>query len=107
MVHQLNLVHVSYRTQYQSKKTSFEYDAKLDVVNTYINTHHSDANYASFNVHCNRSLCNTQSTLQAAKELMFKYNVIKTPDERLDGSRLIISTSLTIMMIFLLFSNRF
>ncbi len=68
MVHQLNLVHVSYRTQYQSKKTSFEYDAKLDVVNTYINTHHSDANYASFNVHCNRSLCNTQSTLQAAKD---------------------------------------
>jgi hypothetical protein len=51
------------------KKISFECDTNLIVGNSYISMHHSDNNYDSFNVHCNRSLCNTQSTLQAAKDL--------------------------------------
>jgi hypothetical protein len=89
------------------KKISATCDTKLDVGNAYISMFHSDRNHVTFDVHCNRSLCNTYSTLQVAKELMFKYNVTVTLDGRLDGSRLIISTSLMIVMIFILFFNRF
>jgi hypothetical protein len=89
------------------KKIDFQCDTELSVGNAYINIHQSDNNFGTFNVHCNRSLCNTYATLQAAKELMFKYNVTKTLDGRLNGSRLIISTSLMIMMIFILLSYRF
>ncbi len=51
-------------------------------------------------MHCNRTLCNGNSTLKAVKELMFKYNITKTLDGRLndDGSTFIISISLIIIM---------
>jgi hypothetical protein len=65
----------------------------------------SGDNSASFSVYCNKSLCNTYSTLEQAKALMFKYNVTLTPDGRLTGSRLIISTSLMIVMILFLIFN--
>jgi hypothetical protein len=89
------------------KKRSITCDTKLDVGDAYINIYQSDNDYALFEVYCNRSLCNSQSTLQTAKELMFKYGVTITEDGRLDGSRLIISTSLMIIMIFFLLTYRF
>ncbi len=90
------------------KKISIQCDTVANIGNTHISVFQSYyGDYATFDVHCNRSLSNTHATLDAAKAVMFKYNVTITPDERLDGSRLIISTSLTIMMIFLLFFNQF
>lgn len=89
------------------KETSIQCDTEVGDNNAYVSIYQSDSGYASFDVHCNRSLCNTYSTLQATKELMFRYNVTKTADGRLSGSQLIISTSLMIMVIFILFSNQF
>ncbi len=61
-----------------------------------------------FNFQCDRSLCNDQATLRNIKKIMLKYNITKTPDGRLNGSRLIISNnSLMIMMIFTLLFNHF
>ncbi len=61
-----------------------------------------------FNFQCNRSLCNDQSTLRDVKRIMFKYNITKTLDGRLNhGSRFILSISLLIMMIFSLLFNQF
>jgi len=61
-----------------------------------------------FNFQCNRSLCNDQSTLRDVKRIMFKYNITKTPDGRLNhGSRFILSIPLLIMMIFSLLFNQF
>jgi hypothetical protein len=60
---------------------------------------------ARFDVNCNRSLCNDNSTLQTVKELMFKYKVTATSDGRLvdkgfntnDGSKLM---AFILLMIF-------
>ncbi|CAF4979477.1 unnamed protein product, partial [Rotaria sp. Silwood1] len=38
---------------------------------------------AAFTVYCNRTLCNTNLTLQAVKDIMFKYNVTAISDGRL------------------------
>ena len=61
--------------------------------------------FAMFDIKCNRSLCNGPMTLQAVKEIMFKYNITKTIDGRLNnGSRLSLSfTFLLSIIIFLLF----
>jgi len=62
------------------------------------------SNSATFTVHCNRSLCNVNSILQAVKDLMFKYNVTTTLDGRLVesiegcGSKLMASVLIMIIM---------
>jgi len=69
------------------------------------------SNYASFDVHCNRSLCNNNSILQNVKDIMFKYNVTTALDGRLVesiegcGSKLMASILLMIIMIFGLLSD--
>lgn len=60
-----------------------------------------------FDFQCDESLCNNQTTLQNIKRIMFEYNVTKTLDGRLDGSRLVISISLIIMTMFTLLFNHF
>ena len=65
-----------------------------------------DDDFATFGVHCNRSFCNTRSTLDATKEVAFRYNITITPDGRLDGSRLLISTLLISLMMLFLFFNQ-
>lgn len=66
-----------------------------------------DNEYASFDVHCHRSLCNTHFTLETAKNVTYKYNITRTPDGRLDGSRLVTSILLIGMMMLFLFSHQF
>ncbi len=96
------------------KKTmSVRCDTSAAIGNAYISIDQSDNNYASFNVHCNRSLCNSHSTLQTAKELMFKYSITATLDGRLvdtgtivnDGSKLMVSILLMIMIFLGLLSD--
>jgi hypothetical protein len=89
------------------KKISTECDTEQTVGNAYVSIYHSDSNFALFNVHCNRSVCNTHSTLQSVKNLMFKHNITVTADGRLNGSRFIVSTTLMIAMIFIVIFNRF
>ncbi|CAF1294018.1 unnamed protein product [Rotaria sp. Silwood1] len=68
---------------------------------------------ATFIVYCNQALCNTNSTLQKVKDIMFQYNVTATSDGRLIDveyvgnyeSKLMISIPLMIMIIFGLLSN--
>jgi hypothetical protein len=88
------------------KKMSAECDTEQTVGNAYVSIYQSNSDFARFSVHCNRSLCNTHSTLQGVKDLMFKYNITVTADEGLNGSRLMISTSLMIMMICIVIFNR-
>ncbi|CAF5137217.1 unnamed protein product, partial [Rotaria sp. Silwood1] len=60
-----------------------------------------------------RALCNTNSTLQKVKDIMFQYNVTATSDGRLIDveyvgnyeSKFMISIPLMIMIIFGLLSN--
>jgi hypothetical protein len=60
--------------------------------------------YASFEIKCNRSLCNGPMTLQAVKEVMFKYNITKTIDGRLNNAlRLSLSSTFLILLIIVLF----
>ncbi|CAF1390606.1 unnamed protein product [Adineta ricciae] len=40
-------------------------------------------NFGSFEIRCNRSLCNGPLTFQAVKDVMFKYNITKTVDGQL------------------------
>ncbi len=89
------------------KKVSSECDTILQIGNAYISIYQSHSGYASFEVHCNRSLCNSHTTLERAKEMMLKYNVTETADGRLDGSRLMISASLMIAMALVLFFHQF
>jgi hypothetical protein len=88
------------------KKISTECDTEQAVGNAYVSIYQSTSDFTRFSVHCNRSLCNTHSTLQGVKDLMFKHNVTVTADGRLNGSRLMISTSLMIMMICIVIFNR-
>ncbi|CAF3704509.1 unnamed protein product [Rotaria sp. Silwood1] len=68
---------------------------------------------ATFIVYCNQALCNTNSTLQKVKDIMFQYNVTATSDGRLIDveyvgnyeSKFMISIPLMIMIIFGLLSN--
>jgi hypothetical protein len=93
------------------KEISIRCDNQSIFGDVYISIYHSDRNFATFGVHCNRSVCNSPSTLQSAKELMFKYNITATLDGRLmdlgnsDGSKSMMSISLMIMMIFGLLLN--
>lgn len=59
---------------------------------------YQDSNTATFDIRCNRNLCNTQSTLRATKEILFRYNVTQTPDGRLSGCSLHASISLILAM---------
>ncbi len=79
-------------------------DNKLLIKYQDINIYDS-GNLASFTITCNRSLCNGPMTFQAVKELMFKYNITKTIDGRLNhGLRLSLSYSIFILLISLLIS---
>ncbi|CAF0759623.1 unnamed protein product [Adineta steineri] len=62
--------------------------------------------FASFSITCNRSLCNGPVTQQAVKEIMFKYNITKTIDGRLNnGLRLSLSSTILLsIIIFLLYA---
>ncbi|CAF3405811.1 unnamed protein product [Rotaria sp. Silwood2] len=68
---------------------------------------------AAFIIYCNQVLCNTNSTLQKVKDIMFEYNVTATSDGRLIDVeyvgnyefKLMISIPLMIMMIFSLLLN--
>jgi hypothetical protein len=61
---------------------------------------------ATFDIRCNRNLCNGRSTLQAVKQILYRHNITQTPDGRLNGSRFHISIFLMIIMIFGLLSNQ-
>ena len=65
------------------KKLSMTCETDLYAGNPYVAIYQSSADDASFDVHCNRSLCNTRSILDAVKELVFKYGITVTPDGRL------------------------
>ena len=56
---------------------------------------------ARFSIDCNRSLCNGAVTLQAVKEIFFKYNLTKTIEGRLnnDGFRLSLSSFWIILIV--------
>jgi hypothetical protein len=56
-------------------------------------------NYASFSIKCNRSLCNGPVTSQAVKEIVFKYNITKTIEGRLNNG-----LCLSLSSIFLIFN---
>jgi hypothetical protein len=69
-----------------------------------VTMYQSDNNYATFDIRCNRNFCNGHLTLDAVKQIMFKYNVTKTPDGRLNhGSRSIISIKIILISILMLF----
>lgn len=65
--------------------------------------------YLSFDIQCNQSICNNQTTLQEVKAIMFKYGITVTPDGGLlnFGSKLIVSiSSIIIMLLLTLVFNR-
>jgi len=71
---------------------------------------YDSSNFATFTMKCNRSLCNGPLTLQTVKEILFKYNVTKTIEGRLNNHGLYLSLSSTFLMlivIFLLFNRSF
>ncbi|UJR11764.1 hypothetical protein I4U23_015945 [Adineta vaga] len=57
--------------------------------------------HATFDVHCNRSLCNEHSTLKAVKDILFKYRLTKTPDGRLNNDSQFIKLSVWLIVILL------
>lgn len=57
--------------------------------------------FASFEIKCNRSLCNGPMTLQAVKEIMFNHSITKTIEGRLNNS-LRLSLSSTFLMLIIL-----
>ena len=65
------------------KKLSMACETGLFAGNAYVAIYQASVDDASFDVHCNRSLCNTRSTLDAVKEVVFKYGITVTPDGRL------------------------
>ena len=88
----------------QSKRMSFQCDTKLFGGDVHVSIYQElDSDYASFNIHCNGSLCNTRSTLRAVKQMAYKHGITVTLDGRLDGSRLVKSTLLIMAMIFFLY----
>ena len=90
------------------KKVSISCDSEVLIGTAYVSIYQDFENeFALFDVHCHRSLCNTRFTLDATKQLTYKYNITLTPDGRLDGSRLITSSLLIIMMILFLFCHSF
>lgn len=81
------------------KKLSMTCETQLYAGNAYVSIYQSTIDDASFDVHCNRSLCNTRSTLDAVKDVVFKYGITVTPDGRLtNGSTAVISTWLLIII---------
>lgn len=60
--------------------------------------------FASLDIKCNRSLCNGPLTSQSVKEILFKYNITKTIEGRLNnGLNLSLSLLIFIFNIILLF----
>ena len=86
-------------------RISFECGLEFRTGNAFIQIYQTDDGRAELDVYCNRSLCNTHSTLQAVKELMYRYRVTATPDGLLasTSSQLAGSTLLMIMIIFMTF----
>ena len=76
-------------------------------IEAYVNMYQSHDGYATFDVGCNRSLCNTQSTLQSVKNVMFKYNVTITLDGHLmeNGSVINYRSKLRIFVLFIIMVN--
>ncbi|CAF1398154.1 unnamed protein product [Adineta steineri] len=66
---------------------------------------YQDPSTATFDILCTRNLCNTQSTLNSIKDILFRYNVTQTPDGRLTGSRFQVSAFLILIMISIAFFN--
>ena len=61
---------------------------------------------ASFNIECNRFLCNGPMTLQTVKEILFKYNLTQTIEGRLNnGFRLSFSLLLIVFIVFCWFEK--
>jgi hypothetical protein len=79
-------------------------DNELSMKSQYIDIYDS-GNIASFKIKCNRSLCNGPMTFQAVKEVLFKYNITKTIDGRLNhGLRLSLSYPILLLLIYLIIS---
>jgi len=70
----------------------------------FVNIYQSE-HYLTFDIQCNQSLCNNQTTLQQVKSIMYKYDINITPDGRLynHSYKLIPSVVVTMIMIFILF----
>jgi hypothetical protein len=70
----------------------------------FVSMYQSESNYGTFDVQCNRSLCNVIQTLQAVKNVMFKYNVTITSDGRLmeNGSMINYGSKLMICVLFVI-----
>ncbi|UJR35945.1 hypothetical protein I4U23_028686 [Adineta vaga] len=75
----------------------------LNEISVYI--HQYDGYSATFDLHCNRSLCNDEATLNSVKGILFKHGVTATLDGRLvdvdivvnHGSKILISFALMII----------
>jgi hypothetical protein len=87
------------------KKLTVSCDSEALIGTSYISIYQDfDNEFAFFDVHCHRSLCNTHFNLNTAKQVTYKYNITSTPDGRLDGSRLVTSALLIGTMMLFLFS---
>lgn len=60
--------------------------------------------YLTFDIQCNQSLCNNQTTLQQVKSIMYKYNITVIPDGHLysQSYKLTSSTVITMTMVLIL-----
>ncbi|CAF1287145.1 unnamed protein product [Rotaria magnacalcarata] len=61
--------------------------------------------YATFDIHCNRPLCNGQLALKAGKDILFKYGLTKTPEGRLNSSSQLIKISVWLIISLLAIQN--
>ncbi|CAF3631270.1 unnamed protein product [Rotaria socialis] len=61
--------------------------------------------FATFDIHCNQSLCNELSTLKAAKSILFKYGLTETPEGRLNNSSQLIKISVWLIISLLAIKN--
>jgi hypothetical protein len=90
----------------EKKATTRSCDNELKGSEKYVSMYDS-GKYAVFSIKCNRSLCNGPMTMQAVKEIMFKYNVTKTMEGRLNsGLRRTLSSTFRMLIIVYLLLNQ-
>jgi hypothetical protein len=63
---------------------------------------YDSGSFSTFDFQCNRSLCNGHMTMEAVKNIMFKYNVTKTMEGRLKNNSLKLKLSKIILMLIII-----
>lgn len=86
----------------ETKKTSRTCDQDKDSVKKYISIYDSGS-FARLTMHGNRSLCNSPKSVEAVKDILFKYNVTISQTGRLRNNARQLSISSLVILISLFY----